>query len=89
MSSPKDLSQMLTGRCGSVEVLRLAQDDRQRKGEHLSKERRDLASGRNLVSAGCGYLGSFQAFRFLLKKSGNAVNDLIQRSAGTEASKGM
>src|SRR5260370_26472712 len=44
-----------------------------------------LASGGNLVGAGCGYALNVQAFRFLLKKSGDAVNDLIQRSAGTEA----
>src|SRR6266480_5249106 len=45
--------------------------------------------GQSLVGAGCGYLVDAQAFLFLLKKSGDAVNDLIQRSAGTEASKGM
>src|SRR5882762_4770568 len=41
------------------------------------------------VGAGCGYLVDAQAFLFLLKKSGDTVNDLIQRSTGTEASKGI
>jgi hypothetical protein len=44
MSNLKDLSQVFTGRCGSVEVLLFAQDDRQRKDENLSKEHRDLAA---------------------------------------------
>src|SRR5260370_39905377 len=80
---------MLTGRCGLVKVLRFAQDDRQRKGESLAKEGRDLVNGGNLVGTGCGYLVDGQAFLFLLKKSGDPVDDLIQRSTGAEASKGV
>src|SRR5882762_2042916 len=45
--------------------------------------------GQSSVGAGCGYLVDAQAFLFLLKKSGDTVNDLIQRSTGTEASKGI
>src|SRR5882762_2413064 len=45
--------------------------------------------GQSSVGAGCGYLVDSQAFLFLLKKSGDTVNDLIQRSTGTEASKGI
>src|SRR6266480_8095362 len=45
--------------------------------------------GQSLVGAGCGYLVDAQAFLFLLKKSGDTVNDLIQGSTGTEASKGL
>src|SRR5882762_14250 len=41
------------------------------------------------VGACCGYLVDAQAFLFLLKKSGDTVNNLIQRSKGTEASKGI
>src|SRR5258708_1807566 len=50
---------------------------------------RHLARGRNLFSAGCGYPRNVQAFLFLLKKGGHAINDLIQRSPGTEAGEGM
>src|SRR5260370_34874875 len=56
--------------------------------DFCSVRRNWLASRGNLVSAGCGYALNVQAFRFLLKKSGDAVNDLIQRSAGTEAGEG-
>src|SRR6266550_6184658 len=45
--------------------------------------------GQGLVGAGCGYFVDAQAFLFLLKKSGDTVNDLIQRSSGTETSKGL
>src|SRR3989442_15183335 len=47
------------------------------------------ANGRDLVGAGCGYLMNVQAFGFLLKESGDAVDDFIQGSTGTEAGEGM
>jgi hypothetical protein len=37
-----------------------------------------MISGENLVGAGFGYPLNVQALRFLLKKGGNAVNDLVQ-----------
>src|SRR6266480_6410343 len=45
--------------------------------------------GTNLVGAGCGNLANVRAFRFMLKKGRDAVNDLIQWSTGAEAGEGM
>src|SRR5258707_66582 len=62
---------------------------RERKPKIFSIECRELASGRNLVGAGCGYTLDVLAFLFLLKKGRNAINDLIQGGLGTEAGEGM
>src|SRR6266700_4979232 len=45
--------------------------------------------GRNLVGAGRGSLASLLAFRFMLKKGGDAVNDLIQWGTGTVVGEGV
>src|SRR5437016_14121238 len=65
------------------------QDNRRRKGESFPRVCRALARRQNLVGAGRGSLANVKAFRFMPKKGGDAVNDLIQWGTGAEAGEGM
>src|SRR2546430_16903378 len=48
-----------------------------------------LRGVRELVGAGCSYPVSFETFCLLLKKGGDAVNDLIQSSGRAEPGQGV
>jgi hypothetical protein len=47
------------------------------KAKTCPREFHELAGGRNSVGAGCGYFAIVHGFRFLLKKGGDAVDDLV------------
>src|SRR5713226_1507155 len=56
---------------------------------HFRGELRGLDSRRELVGAGCSYALNVQVVCFLLKKGGDAVDDFVQGSAGTESGEGL